>query len=376
MKKGKLKLGLLVLPIMCASIFIGCKEQIIEETKTNSDSVVWTYKAGAGIYSTPVNHGNNIIFGAGDTYVYAVDKDTQKEVWKFKTDGSISNTPLVDKDSIIISTGATCYSLDGKTGEKKWSFTKAIPTKDVVKGYDYHIASPIIYKDEVIFPTSSGTFFGLNKNDGSLIWEYKEDSLGDIRTTPAIDSSMMVYGDVNGNVAAMDLNTHETAWKKVAGSQTIHAVIASDGVAYSSGRDCKVLAMDIKTGKEKWNWLDKGGSWLTGEMTIDKDLLLVPGSDNHRVAIFNKNTGELIQSAFGLGNIFSKAIIEENMVFFTDGNVYNSNLGGVYAYDIAKRDVVWQCTSNVPIYSTPLVIGDMVYYGGTDGNLYAAKVTK
>lgn len=376
MKKVRLKLGLMLLSLLCTTFLVGCKEQVVEEKQKNNDSLVWTYDVESKIYSTPVNYENNIIFGASNGNVYAIDKDTQKEAWKVEGKNSINNTPIINGENIIFSTKDSCFSLNAKTGKENWKFTKEIQVKESINGYDYHMASPVIYNDEVIYTTPSGTVFGLNKNDGKEVWSYKNDSLSSVRTTPAINSDIMVLGDIKGNVWGVDLKTKKTLWTKSIGTTVVHSVIADDGIVYSTGRDCKVIAMDIKTGDNKWSWIDKSGSWLTGDMVVYEEKLLVPGSDNHKIAILNKNDGKEISSAYGTANIFSKPVIVDNIMYFTDGNVYTKDVGGAYAYDLKQEKIVWSCTDIIPVYSTPLVIGDIIYYGGEDGKLYAAKVSK
>lgn len=379
MKKSLSIASLLILPLMFVSVLQGCSKKPSAPAGNGGEKVaeienLWSFDSGSGISSSPVIVGDNIIFASNNNKLYAVDLNTHEEKWSFAGDSQSNNIPIVDGNTVIYTTKDTCYAIDATTGKEIWNFKGNVVITDGINGYDYHLPSPILYKDLVIFPTIGAKFYALNKTDGSKVWEYEDSDSGDIRTTPAIDGNIMVYGDVKGNAFAMDLDTQKTLWTKSIGKDVIHSVAAYKGFAYFSGRDCTTVAFDIKDGSSKWRYSDNMGSWLTGEMIVKDDIIYVPGSDNLKTMALKYDTGEIDTTYVSKANIFSRPTVDENnIMYITDGNVYTSAVGHIIGYDLNTKQRVLEGKFDKPIYSSPAVRDGIIYFGCTDGKLYAVK---
>ena len=48
-----------------------------------SGDEVWTYKSGAGIWSSPSVVDGKVMFGSYDQYYRMIDAETGKEIWKY-----------------------------------------------------------------------------------------------------------------------------------------------------------------------------------------------------------------------------------------------------------------------------------------------------
>ncbi|MGL5152276.1 MAG: PQQ-binding-like beta-propeller repeat protein [Clostridium sp.] len=375
MKRKLLLCSLLLLPMIIGTTLQGCgSSEKAPEAKTETKEVAWSYDSGAKINGSPVIYKDLVVFGNDKGTITAVDKKTQNKKWSVETGVMSNNRPIVDGNKLIFSSSAVCYAIDGDTGKKIWEFTGESKTTQSVKGYDYLSPSPSIYNDLVIVPSTGGTIFAVDKETGEKKWEVKPDSITDIRATPVIDGDIMVVGDVLGNGAVVDLKTQKTLWGKKVASDIIHGVSAHKGLVYFAGRDAMVHGVDAKTGSEKWYYKDGAGSWFTGDILVKDDKLFVPGSDNHRIATINAETGKPVSSYYGKANIFAKPSIAGDKIYFTDGNVYDEKIGGVYACDLEKADEpLWTVQIGVLAFTTPAVSDGYVYFGATDGKLYAIK---
>ncbi|MGL5352723.1 MAG: PQQ-binding-like beta-propeller repeat protein, partial [Clostridium sp.] len=283
MKKLFSRASILIVTLIMISSLQGCTKEAKEEAVKKD--VLWSFKAGGSIQSSPVIFENDIIFGSNDKKIYSVDLSTQEEKWKFESDGLVNSTPIIDENNLVVVSQTTCYLLDAKTGKEIWKYEGGGDGAQI-DIYDYHSASPIIYKDLVIFTSKSGTIYGLNKADGKVKWQYTGEGTSEVRTTPSIQDNIMVFVDIKGNCYAMDLETQKTIWTKSIGVDYIHEAFSYNGYAYFMGRDCKLVAFDIKDGTEKWSYNDSVGSWLTAEIIVKDDMLYVGGSDNFKVLTF------------------------------------------------------------------------------------------
>ncbi len=81
-------------------------------------------------YRSPVVAGDNVYFGSGDSYLYALDKKTGDEIWKYKTGNSIESSPAVDNEIIYFgSDDQRLYALNTTNGTMNWEFQ----TKNAIK---------------------------------------------------------------------------------------------------------------------------------------------------------------------------------------------------------------------------------------------------
>lgn len=135
-------------------------------------------------------------------------------------------------------------------------------------------SQPTVFGGRVFVGSENGTVYSLDQQTGCVVWTYRASNT--VRTSPVIDpkTSIAVFGDVAGNVYAVNAASGKLLWKvqtapghpaaKITGSPVI-----ANGVAYvpvSSGEEgwaanphyacCtsrgSVLALDVRTGRIIW----------------------------------------------------------------------------------------------------------------------------
>jgi uncharacterized membrane protein len=65
-------------------------------------TLLWKYKTGDGIRSSPAVSGGIVYIGSKDQYVYALNADTGKLKWKYKTGDEIQSSPAVSGGIVYI----------------------------------------------------------------------------------------------------------------------------------------------------------------------------------------------------------------------------------------------------------------------------------
>ncbi|OGG80302.1 hypothetical protein A3A39_03470 [Candidatus Kaiserbacteria bacterium RIFCSPLOWO2_01_FULL_54_13] len=84
---------------------------------------IYSFPAGAGIYSTPLVHDDVFYVASLDKSLYAVELDTGKLLWEFQTAGRIFASPILADNSLWIgSNDGRLYELDPKGGSLRSSF--------------------------------------------------------------------------------------------------------------------------------------------------------------------------------------------------------------------------------------------------------------
>lgn len=75
--------------------------------------IVWTYKAGGAILSTPALSAKDMIFfGSWDKHIYALRASTGVLIWKYKVKDVVSSSPVIDdSNTIYLGAGSSVYAL-------------------------------------------------------------------------------------------------------------------------------------------------------------------------------------------------------------------------------------------------------------------------
>ncbi len=396
----------------------------------NLTGVKWSFQTGERIMSSPVLYGDRLYFGSGDGYLYSLNSETGSEAWKFKTGGAVSSSPAVVEDKVLFnSEDGNFYALDSDSGEEIWRFSTGgesffshkglwgIPPKDklMVDPWDFFISSPVIANGVVYFGSGDTNIYALDISSGREKWRFKT---GDgVHSSPAVSSGVLYCGSWDSFVYALDAETGEEIWKFDTGqddeARLYEGVQSSpliyDKTVFIGTRSSKLQAIDSETGKLKWEY-STGGPWICTSPAAHNGVVYCGTSDGYNLLAFNTETGDM-KFDFNAGAwVFSSPVIVKNLIYFgchngrlyavntvtgkkkwefrTDASI--SNEGNYYtddgminakayprpenpdkAYEFMVDNVNLRILSVGSIISSPIVRDGVIYFGSTDGKMYA-----
>lgn len=115
----------------------------------------------------------------------------------------VTSTPLVTDSEIIFGTTANgLTALHKETLEPKWNYKTQAALTFTGPYTRYPAAtietSPVLSGQTVFFAASDGGIYGLNKNDGQLIWQHQTGS--PVFSTLAVSGNALFVTDFAGNV--------------------------------------------------------------------------------------------------------------------------------------------------------------------------------
>ena len=389
--------------------------------------VKWSFPTGDRIVSSPVYNDGVIYFGGDDGYIYAVDASTGHQRWKRKTDGPVPATPAIDGGTLYVgSYDGKFYALDARTGTLRWKFTTGGERRFEAKGlhgqlpknqtiadaFDVFLSSPIVGNGVVYFGSGDGHVYALDAKSGELRWKF---ATGDVvHASPAYADGVVYFGSWDSWFYAVDAQTGAQKWRfhggedgvihNQIGFQSSPAVV--DGLVYTGCRDSNLYALDAATGREKWRY-DANGSWIISSPAVTQGKVIFGTSDSSLFIVADAATGDVITKIQGNAYMFSSPSVAGSVVFtgILNGSLEARDLASgallwEYQTETSKRNAGWVLTADrkfngaltfssqwreAPIVSTaqqfaigaifssPLVVGQTVYYGSTDGNLYALE---
>lgn len=389
--------------------------------------VKWLFPTGNRIVSSPVFAAGLIYFGSDDGNIYAVDAATGRQIWKQATGGPAPTSPAIAEGMLYAgSYDGRFYALNARTGAIRWKFSTGgerrfeakglhgmLPaTQTIADPFDVYLSSPTVTDGLVYFGSGDGNVYALDAATGSLRWKYQTGDV--VHASPAVSDGAVYVGSWDSYFYAIDARTGQLKWRfhggedpaihNQVGFQSSAAVVG--GVVYVGCRDANLYALDAATGTQRWRF-STDLSWVITSPAVYDGKVYFATSDSSLYHIVDAATGKSILTLQDKAYIFSSPAVAGDVVLH---GVLN---GTLTARDLSSGQILWQFETAASkrnngwvltgdrrfdrqmvyrspwreapivaterqltvgaIFSSPLVVNGIVYFGSTDGNLYAIE---
>jgi outer membrane protein assembly factor BamB len=293
--------------------------------------VLWEKTLGTGFGSMAVAEGRVYAMGNinDNDILYCLDADTGKEIWKKSYpcplfnknhEGGPSATPTVDGDSVYtFSKNGDAIRFKKTTGEIVWH--KKLNKELGFKHPDWYFASSPSIIDNIVI-LNAGTYgVGLNKADGSIIWQNGKDPAGYSTAVPfTLDGKKCVALFTNREMVALVATTGEILWKIPWKTNydvnAADAIVDGDKIFISSGYNsgCALYKFDPSNFIELWrnknmrNHFNSCVLWKGYIYGVDDDV---------SIKCLDYKTGEVqwAQRGFGKGSLI---IADGKLIILSD----------------------------------------------------------
>jgi len=393
------------------------------------NGIKWKFHTSGRVISSPAVVNGAAYVGSTDGNLYALDAASGTLKWKFSTQSSVTSSPAVASGVVYFeSYDSNFYALDAATGELKWKFQTGgekryagkhlhhlQPAAETMPDpWDFFLSSPSVWNGIVYFGSGDGNIYALDANSGALKWKFQTGDV--VHSSPAIADGTLYIGSWDTYLYALDAASGKEKWRFKTGDdpdlhnhvgiQSSPAVV--DGVVYFGSRDSYAYAVDAASGKQLWRF-STSGSWVNNSLVVQDGKAYfgtsVPGFLNgvdakSGASLFQLPTGSPIFSSMAIaggmlyvGNFGGKLTAidlktqKPAWYFETDGAKQNAA-----SMTNADGSIKWETLFPGPnpfyddmviavnklftmgtILSSPVVVGDTLYFGSTDGNLYALR---
>ncbi|HEV1993522.1 MAG TPA: PQQ-binding-like beta-propeller repeat protein, partial [Candidatus Acidoferrum sp.] len=388
--------------------------------------VKWQFHTKVQVLSSPAIAADKLYFGSSDHCLYALDLATGALKWRFKSEGRITSSPAVSAGVVYFgSYDGNFYAVDAATGQLKWKFQTGGERRFAAKHlhgsepaaetmpdpFDFYLSSPVIWSGGVYFGSGDTNVYALDAASGKLKWKFKTGDV--VHASPAISGGTLFAGSWDSHFYALEAGSGKEVWRfKTGEDPDIHnqvgiqsSATVADGVVYFGCRDSKFYAVDAASGKERWSFSNKG-SWVITSPAVLDGKVYYGTSDTGMFHAFDAKSGApLFSLDFKHWPMFSSPAIAGGTLYI------RSNQGRLNAIDLKTQKVAWSFETedskkNGPTYtkpdgtpnyeaaffdffyddmvtgvqkmmavgailSSPVVAGNIVYVGSTDGNIYA-----
>jgi outer membrane protein assembly factor BamB len=313
------------------------------------DSVAWKFQTRGRVISSPAVSGGLVVVGSTDGSLYGLNRADGTQRWKFDTKGPVMSSPAIANGLVYVaSVDGNIYAVDSATGAQRWAFATrgerrftapgihgAIPrTERMPDPFDVFLSSPTVANGTVYIGSGDQQVYALDAATGTLKWSF---ATGDVvHAAPALANNTVYIGSWDRNLYALDAATGKEKWRYTTGNDTTiynqiglaSSPAVAGGMVFVGGRDGKFHAVSAETGKMVWTHDNRGG-WTIASPAVRDGVVYFPTSDGTRFKALEAATGAV-------------------------------------KFDLQNKAVS---------FSSPALVGDVAFYGTSDGYLQAVNLT-
>jgi outer membrane protein assembly factor BamB len=271
--------------------------------------------------SSPAVDGNKVIFGSGDSSVYAVDATNGQVLWKFATGDIVHASPAVANGVVYIgSWDSRFYAIDEETGLEKWHFQAG--EDPIVHNQVGFQSSAAVDGGVVYVGCRDGHVYALDAATGKKRWDYPT-AKSWVNGTPAVRDGVVYVGTSDSaRFMALDARNGRLRWNFDAKAYMFSSAALADDLAYVGDHNGRLYAVDIKTGKLAWEF-------VTDAAKSDPLKILTPEgrlSEGAFAPLFHDFEDMYLDMAkfASVGAVMGSPVVDKGVVYFgsMDGNVY------------------------------------------------------
>jgi outer membrane protein assembly factor BamB len=263
-----------------------------------------------------------VYFGSGDGNVYALDAQTGVLQWKFATGDIVHASPAVSNGTVYIgSWDSNLYALDSDSGREKWRFKAG--DDPVIHNQQGFQSSPALVDGVVYVGCRDGHLYAIDTATGRKKWDYPTNK-GWVNGTPAVRDGVVYVGTSDGyRFLAVDAKTGRLRFSLDAKGAVFSSPALAGDLAYVGVSNGTLLAIDSKSGKVAWEFQTDASKndpfkILTPDRHLNNAVLYAPYFRDHQDMVL------AFYRVFSLGAIWSSPVVDRGRLFFgsTDGNLY------------------------------------------------------
>ncbi|MCK4765706.1 MAG: PQQ-binding-like beta-propeller repeat protein [Candidatus Aminicenantes bacterium] len=369
--------------------------------------LLWNFKTGSEIISSPVIGFGLVFTGSTDGKVYALDLKTGAKTWEFDAGDDIEASPLLADEFLYIgSLSGDFFALHARSGEVSWK----AETEGPIYGSANWVKKPgspekLIFvgsHDNKMYCFSDNQkFFGvprrgepmrsfLNKSfvqtfskvwppagppeakrvgaphprrQNFLIkWTHETDHF--INGAPATDGEIIIFGGCDEKLRILSVLDGRKKGEVPVGSYIPGSAALVGNRAYLGHYGNKLACIDIENKKILWEYGDKRkGEAFFSSPAVGREHVVI-GSRDGCVHCVDRRTGRKVWVFRTRDDVDSSPVIAGNKV------VAASTDGRLYMIDLRTGKEIWSYEIGAAIIGCPAVAGGLIVTGAADGRIY------
>lgn len=292
--------------------------------------------------------------------------DKLEKLWEKALGEPVVATAAIVGDFVYVPClSGELFCLKRSNGDKVWGY-KTVEKPQANSFAPGFKSSPTVTADAVYLGDEEGDFHAIDRATGKQLWKYSTGG-GEIYSSAAVTDGRIIFGSYDNNLYCLNMDG-TLAWKYATQGYVHCAPAVVEGVTFIAGCDEHLRIIDVKTGEQRAEL--KLETYLIASPAVIGDILYVGTYASEVVAVNWKKPSVEWRYLSGKGDFpfHSSAAVTDKIVV----------VGGrdklVHGIDRRNGKPVWTFTTRGKVDSSPVVVGDRVFIGSTDGNLYELNI--
>jgi outer membrane protein assembly factor BamB len=231
---------------------------------------LWTFRTGAEIDSSANFYHDHVLFGSEDSSLYCLDAANKgKKVWSLETEDQVRCTSTVVDDRVFV---AGC---DGKFRIVDVNNGKSVKEVDIESPTGN---TPAVQGSMVYFGNEGGTFFAIDWKQAKIIWQWADKARTDaIRSSAAVVPEAIIFGTRDKHVHAFaPLDSHHVIWNEPVRGRIDSSPVVADNRVFVGSSDGRIYGFDRHSGKIVWRY-EAGGDFTGSPAVADHRMVIASG---------------------------------------------------------------------------------------------------
>lgn len=335
------------------------------------------FKTESKIRSAILVENGKLYFGNENREFYAVDIVTKQKLWMYSTDEPVQTWPVFSDGKIIFNAGNSLYILDAVDGKEIHKVTyPAESTSRVSQDRFAFNDSYVAVSDGIAYYAAlNGDIVAVDIKKGEIIWSIISENPGAVASGINFRDGKLYYTDFTGSLCCVDTQTKQMVFQTQIQDGIFAPMYISDGKIYLGGRSCKMYCIDADRGDVIWSsFSNDTTTWFSGGSVSVGNTLYACTSDEHAIAVFNKDTGEFLRLYPTEANAYTAPLLHGENVIVAATDVYSFKKSYVMEFDTKNHTKLWQISLDDCILSSPAIYQGVLYFGTDSGVIYNLKL--
>ncbi len=341
------------------------RELVLEREWVRSTIQNTTFAVRRTHRMTPIAYQDLIIEGNAVDGITAFHRDSGNVVWRLAIENGVEGGAQVADGKLFFGAGdGQFYAISPDNGRILWTFPVHAET----------LAPPTVDRGSVYFQSGADLVYSVDASTGKQNWLYNRQSASSLSiratTRPTVDGDLVYAGFSDGFIAAINRNSGALQWEKKLSRnlrfKDVDSTPVIDGnTIYISSYDGSLYALDKATGNVAWE-LEEGGYT---PVTVNKDVLYFATTTGNVYAL-DKATGRKIWTNKLTRGIGTQPVLLGNYV------IYGESDGNLVVADSRTGSELSKFAPGRGILATPLANKDNeIYFISTNGNLFSMRLS-
>jgi outer membrane protein assembly factor BamB len=316
-------------------VYIGTSAGRFYALDSATGQMVWKFTSGDAINSTPILSPDrkDVFFGNDAGRLFRLDTETGKKIFEYDGSGEVRSKPLLSGRALFFKDiRGRVHAVSGENGKGLWMFQWEPPEGYVVES----TAGVAIVGQTVLTGFYDGLAVGIRLIEGTEKWrtdlsEFVPEDMQaasakiDVNTTPVVAGDQVLYTSFRGGLFGLDPEDGSILWRRSDLRMTSGLTVEGDEI-YVSVTSKGLMRLSLEEhGKTTW---DSRFSCKTLSSAVVYGDLVVVTDSAFGLIILSRETGQVLDRFTPMWGSSAPPEVKSGRIFL------HSNGGSVYSFFI------------------------------------------